>query len=176
MGRNVRSLAMFTCITAAAAFGGQMAHAQTDGGDTAQVQTQHEHHHQHKQRCEKKRHHFFRKLARELGLTDKQKADAKVILKKNREQNKPLREALFKERRALRSLVMSGSSDEAAIRAQSAKVASVEADLAVRRAGGAKQLIALLTPDQVAKLKKLQEKWDRKFQERMSHQTAPETE
>lgn len=55
------------------------------------------------------------------------------------------------ERRQLRSLVHSGSSDEGTIRAQAAKVAEAEADLAVGKAAAARKFLALLTPQQVTK-------------------------
>ena len=80
----------------------------------------------------------------------------------NRAQAKPLFTGLMTERRQLRTLIQSGTADEAAIRAESAKVSSLEADLAVQRAKGAKQFMALLTPDQQAKLKALRAHWGQK--------------
>lgn len=103
-------------------------------------------------------------MAKRLGLSEQQKAQAKAIFQANRTQAQPLMASLRTERHQLRQLIHSGSADEAAIRAQSAKVASVQADLAVQRAKTAKQLMALLTPDQQAKLKELQAQREEKFQ------------
>ena len=67
------------------------------------------------------------------------------------------------ERRSLRTLIQAETVDEAAIRAQSAKVAAVAADLAVQRAHGAQEIRKVLTPEQIQKFKSLQEKRDSKF-------------
>ena len=87
----------------------------------------------------------------------------KEVFKKNRPQVKPVFTQLITEKRALRELIQSGSADEAAIRAQAAKVAGVEADLAVQRAQMVKQLRAILTPGQIEKFKAIQKERDGKF-------------
>jgi periplasmic protein CpxP/Spy len=161
MRKQLRPLAMFACIAATTAFGSQLAIADTGpapASGSAQVQCDQ---HQHKGH---RGHRYFKKMARALGLTDQQKAQVKELFKTRRAQNKPLFVALMTEKHQLRTLVQSGSADEAAIRAQAAKVASAEADLAVQRAQGTKQFLALLTPDQVTKLRALQAKRDLKFQ------------
>lgn len=60
------------------------------------------------------------------------------------------------ERRALRDAIRAETIDETAIRAQAAKVASLEADLAVQRAHVAHDIRAVLTPGQLQKLKDMQ--------------------
>jgi protein CpxP len=60
------------------------------------------------------------------------------------------------ERRALRDTIHAETIDETAIRAQAAKVASLEADLAVQRAHVSHDIRAVLTPDQLEKLKEMQ--------------------
>ena len=60
------------------------------------------------------------------------------------------------ERRALRDAIRAESFDESAIRSQAAKVAGLEADLAVQRAHVAHDIRAVLTPEQLQKLKELQ--------------------
>ena len=105
----------------------------------------------------------MKKMSKELGLSSQQQTQAKAIFEAGRAENKPLFQAMMTERRQLRSLVMSGSADEAAIRAQSAKVASLQADLAVKRAQEAKRLQAILTPDQLTKLKAFMEKREQRF-------------
>jgi protein CpxP len=157
MRKQLTHLALFTCITAAAAFGSQIAAAdpgaaagrpeagcrQHQGGDG--------------------QHRFFRKMARELGLTDQQKTQAKALFEGNRSENKPLFDAMLSAKQQLRGMVHSGSADETAIRAQAAKVAAAEADLAVKRAQAAKQFLALLTPEQVTKLRAIEARREAKF-------------
>ena len=152
MRRQLRQLAVFTCITAASAFGGQIAVADTGPrADCSEAGSRQHHRHkgQHGDR-------FFKKIAGQLGLTDQQKTQAKALHETNRAQNKPVFSALMAEKRQLRSLIHSGSSDEQAIRAQAARVAAAEADLAVMKAKNAKQFLALLTPEQATKLQAIQ--------------------
>jgi protein CpxP len=168
MRKQLRPLALFTCITAAAAFGSQIALADT-GAPSDRPEARCGEQHQHKGHNGHRGHRFFKKMAKELGLTDQQKTQAKALFEAGRAQNRPLFTALMTEKHQLRNLVHSGSADEAAIRAQSAKVAAAEADLAVKRAQGAKQFLALLTPDQVTKLRVLQAERDKKFEKFRSH-------
>ena len=157
MRKQLRRLALFTCLTAASALGSQVAFADTGAPDQGQ-QGQCQKHKGHRG------HRFFKKMARQLGLTDQQKAQAKELFQTNRAQNKPLFGALMTARHDLRAMIQSGAADETAIRAQSAKVAAAQADLAVKRAQATKQFLALLTPDQVTKLKAIQAKRELKFQ------------
>ena len=160
MRRQLGQLALFTCITAASAFGSQIAFADNSSPEGRPEARSGQHH----QKGHRGQGHF-KKMVKELGLTDQQKTQAKVLYENNRAQNKPLFSALMTEKHQLRALVHSGSADEAAIRAQAAKVAFVEADLAVKRAQGAKQFLALLTPDQITKLKAIETKREAKFKE-----------
>ena len=73
------------------------------------------------------------------------------------------------EKREMRALIQSGSADEAAIRAQAAKVAGAEADLAVQRAQMARQFRAILTPAQVEKFKAIQKEKDARFDKFHEH-------
>jgi periplasmic protein CpxP/Spy len=168
MKRALRPITMFACITALTAFGSQFAAAQTPPKNPAAAE----------QKCgEQFRHHrghFLKKLAKQLGLSGEQKAQAKALLQKDRAENKPLFQAVMAEKHQLRNLTLSGAADEAAIRAQSAKVAAAEADLAVKRAGEAKELLALLTPEQVGKLKTIMDKREQGFMQHMSGQHGPE--
>jgi len=108
-------------------------------------------------------------MAKKLALTDQQKAQMKEVFKKNQPQVKPIFTKLITEKREMRTLIQSGSTDEAAIRAQAAKVAGIEADLAVQRAQMAKQFRAILTPQQVEKFKAIQKEKDAKFDKFREH-------
>jgi|SRR6185369_12402620 len=159
MRKQLRPLVLLTCITAATAFGSSLAIADTA---PAPAPDQHEMKGEHQHRKGHQR--FFKKMAKELGLSDQQKSQAKALFASNHAQNKPLFEAVRNARHDLRGLTESGSADEAAIRAQAAKLASAEAELAVKRAQGTKEFLALLTPDQVTKLKALRAKREVRFQ------------
>ena len=159
MKKSLRSLILVAGLATTAALGGNFALADDTAAVPAAPQMQ-QAQGEHRQDCRqgKRRHggHHFAKLAKKLGLSDPQKAQVKALFQENRTQAKPLFASLRSERTQLRTLIQSGSADEAAIRAQSAKVSGIQADLAVQRAKGAKQFLALLTPDQQAKLKALQ--------------------
>ena len=90
-------------------------------------------------------------MENKLGLSDQQKKDMKELFTKHHAQNAPLMKQLQTERQALRDLIHGGAADDAAIRAQAAKIATIEADLDVQRAHMAKSMRALLTPEQLKK-------------------------
>jgi len=98
---------------------------------------------------------FGRRLA-QLGVTDAQKAQVKAILRGYQPTVGPLVKEVVTERRALRDVVRAQTVDEIAIRAQAAKVASLEADLAVQRAHVAHDIRAVLRPEQLRKLSQMQ--------------------
>ncbi|MBJ6801061.1 Spy/CpxP family protein refolding chaperone [Geomonas propionica] len=151
MKRQLKQLALFTCITASAVLGSQNAFAghgpvQGEGGKGCVEQQKHG---AHRDR--------LRKMAAELGLSDQQKNEAQAIFAAGREKNAPLSASLRHERHELQTLVRSGRADEPAIRAQAAKVAALQADCAVQRGAQARQFVALLTPEQAAKFQTLRE-------------------
>ena len=167
MNTQLRRLALFACITATTALGSQLAFAATPAAtDQPTASGQLQPHHQ-------RGHHFLKRLAKQLGLSGQQKSQAGAILKSSRAENKPLMLALMNEKHQMRELMLSGSADEAAIRAQSAKVAAVQSDLAVKRAQEAKQLLALLTPEQVRKLRSILDQREQRFRKYRSGEEAP---
>ena len=195
MKRTIRLLVVCAGLTVAAGTGSSLAYADAgEGSAQAQPQAQaqqqsqqgkdsHEKHlRHHRHHCKRHRHHEcccdrkgehhgwgrherFAELTEKLGLSDAQKAKVKDVFTKNRPQIKPNVTKLTGEKREMRTLIQSGSADEAAIRAEAAKVAAIEADLAVQRAQMAKQLRAILTPEQIEKFKALQKERDRRIDE-----------
>lgn len=195
MKRTIRLLVVCAGLTVAAGTGSSLAYADAgEGSAQAQPQAQaqqqsqqgkdsHEKHlRHHRHHCKRLRHHEcccdrkgehhgwerrerFAELTEKLGLSDAQKAKVKDVFTKNRPQIKPTVTKLTGEKREMRTLIQSGSADEAAIRAEAAKVAAIEADLAVQRAQMAKQLRAILTPEQIEKFKALQKERDRRIDE-----------
>ena len=151
MRSQIRRLAMFTCITAATAMGGQLALAQSappsQQSEMKRCDQQHNKGH-------RGRHHAMM-MAKELGLSEQQQSRAKALYEEHRAANKEVFQKMRAERRQLRALVHSGSSDEGAIRAQAAKVAQAEADLAVSKARMARKFIALLSPEQLSKYQEM---------------------
>jgi protein CpxP len=143
------------CITAVTAFAG-IAHA--GGGGCGEEQFGN-----HEQ-------HNFKKIGKELGLTDAQKAQAKTLFQGNRDVLKPLITSLQTERKNLRTLTQADSVDETAIRAEMAKLAVIQADLAVNRAKTGAQFRAILTPAQQTMLKTLQEKREAAQQKMRRHE------
>jgi protein CpxP len=114
----------------------------------------------------------LKKMAKDLGLDAGQKVQVENILKSAHEQGKPMMDRLVTERRALRSLIHAATVDETAIRAQSARVAAVEADLAVHRAQVAQKIRVLLTADQVQKFQTLHEKREHRMNEHRGKRSA----
>ena len=167
MKKSLRSLLLLAGMASCAAFGGNLALA--DDTPAAPAPAAHAAK-EHRGGCEQGEHRgakrHFGKLAKKLGLSDGQKVQLKAIFKENHAQAKPTLDRLQAERHQLRTLVQSGTADEAAIRAQSGKVSALQGDLAVQRAQGVKQMMALLTPEQQTKFKALQaqrEQHPRKF-------------
>jgi Spy/CpxP family protein refolding chaperone len=113
-------------------------------------------------------HRFGRRLA-ELGVTDAQKAQVKSILRSYQPTVGPLVKEVVTERRALRDTIRAHTIDENANRAEAAKVASLEADLAVQRAHVAHDIRAVLTPEQIQKLKDMQIDADARFDAVLQH-------
>ncbi len=103
------------------------------------------------------------RFAKALGLSDDQKAQIRSIFEKHRPELLPLRKEFAAEKRVLRDMIQAEPADEAAIRAQVAKLAATGADLAVRRARISREVRAVLTPEQLGKLKALREERDRKI-------------
>jgi periplasmic protein CpxP/Spy len=104
----------------------------------------------------------FEMMAKELGLTAEQKQALNDTFIKNKPQTAPIMKQMVTERRALRTLIQAEIIDEAAIRAQSAKVAAIEADLAVQRAHSAQDFRKVLTSVQLQKFKAMQDQRDSK--------------
>jgi periplasmic protein CpxP/Spy len=102
--------------------------------------------------------HNFKKLAMKLSLTDAQKAQAKAIFLGNRDIVRPIFTSLQVEQKNLRALMHADTVDVAAIRAQTAKISSIQADLNVNRARVGAEFRAILTPAQLVTLKTLHKK------------------
>ena len=114
------------------------------------------------------KHFLLALMFKKLGLTDAQKAQAKAIFKTDRTDVKSIFASLNRERKNLQALIHADTIDEAAIRAETLKIASIEADLHVNRAKMGVQFRAILTPEQLVTLKSLEQN------HRPKHNSPPE--
>jgi protein CpxP len=105
-------------------------------------------------------------LARELNLTDAQKAQIKTIADSHRDEWKALGDRARTAHQALQQAVTADTVDEGLIRQRSAEVAAVEADMAVARARAHTEVFQLLTPEQKTQAKTLQSQVQERMKER----------
>jgi Spy/CpxP family protein refolding chaperone len=95
-----------------------------------------------------------------LGLTDEQLGQIKDVLKSERTGIVSLLTQLRDARAGLRTAIRSTDANETSVRAASARVAAVEADVAVERMKLFHQISPILTDEQRTKLAALQSKLD----------------
>jgi protein CpxP len=105
-------------------------------------------------------------LARELNITDAQKAQIKTIADSHRDEWKALGDRARTAHEALQQAVTADTVDEGLIRQRSAAVAAVEADMAVARARAHAAVFQLLTPEQKTQAKTLQSQVQDRMKER----------
>ena len=98
-----------------------------------------------------------------LGITDAQRQQIRAILRDALPTLKPLVESIMRERQALRTAIQRSPIDETAIRAQSAKVAAVEADIAVERARLFQKIQPVLTPEQLQRIHEIEASMHKKI-------------
>ena len=106
------------------------------------------------------RQRIFQRIADKLNLTDDQKAQIKTILSGERGTLQPLLSRLHDARKNLRAAIRASDASEAAVRAASAQVADVEADLAVERMKIFGKIAPILTDEQRRKIADLEQNAD----------------
>lgn len=92
-----------------------------------------------------------------LGLTDDQKAQLKAIVQSHLDEWKALTDRARQARGALDAAITADVPDEATIRQLSGVLAAVQADMAVVRAKARAEVFHMLTPDQQAKARQMQQ-------------------
>ena len=92
---------------------------------------------------------------RELNLTDAQREQVKQIVDARQQEMRAIGERAMAAREALHAATTAPSFDEGLIRAKAAEAAAIEADMAVSRARIFADVFQLLTPQQQAKVKEL---------------------
>jgi Spy/CpxP family protein refolding chaperone len=101
---------------------------------------------------------FFQRIAQRLNLTDDQKAQIKTILQAERNTLKPLLGQLHTARENLRAAIRAGDANETSVRAASAQVAAVAADLAVERMKIYGKIAPILTDEQRRQISDLRQR------------------
>lgn len=87
-------------------------------------------------------------MLRRLNLTDAQREQVKSVVDSHRDDMKALADRGFSARTALQAAIAAEQFDEGAVRARSADVAAVDADMAVLQARIHGEVWRLLTPEQ----------------------------
>ena len=104
--------------------------------------------------------HLLERARENLGLTDEQVAKIKTELKGEKDTLKDLVSKLHDARVGLREAIQTSDANESSVRSASAKVAAVEADLAVERMKIHGKIAPILTPDQLEKVREFQARLD----------------
>jgi len=103
---------------------------------------------------------YIHRLAQRLNLTDDQTAQIKTILRSERDTLRPLIGQLHTARINLRAAIQAADANETTVRAASAQVAAVEADLAVERMKIFAKIAPILTDEQRQQLSELEQRAD----------------
>ena len=112
---------------------------------------------------------LLQRVREKLDLTDDQVARIKAVVAPEKEALTGLISRLHEARKALRESIQSADATESSVRAASANLASVEADLAVERMKLFGKISPILTQEQRDKLGQLESKLDA-LADRMIHQ------
>jgi Spy/CpxP family protein refolding chaperone len=90
----------------------------------------------------------MKRIAEKLNLTDDQKSQIKTILSGEKDTLKTLLIQLHAARKNMHAAIQASDANETSVRAASAKVASIEADLAVERMKLYGKIAPVLTDEQ----------------------------
>jgi len=99
-----------------------------------------------------------------LDLTDAQQTQIKAIMTKEKPTIQPLIQQLGQTHTQMRQLEESATFDEPKVRALASQEAQTMIDLAVEKSRMKNEMFQLLTPDQKAKLQKLETRHQHRFQ------------
>jgi len=108
-----------------------------------------------------------------VGLSDAQKEQLKTIMQSHQADLTALGSRERTAREALNDAITADVPNEGLIRARSADVAAVEADMAVSRARIRSEVLQILTPDQVAQLKQFQTQMKQRQESMRQHGNQP---
>lgn len=103
---------------------------------------------------------FLARAKEKLGLSDDQVSQIKGQLAADKDKLTELLSSWHEARVVLRETIQTSNATESNIRAASAKVAAIEADMAVERAKLYGKISPILAADQLAKVTEFQERMD----------------
>jgi protein CpxP len=103
---------------------------------------------------------MLQRVAEKLNLSDEQRTQIKSELKDEKDTLKSLFTRLHEARKGLREALHASDATEASVRTASAKVADVEADLAVERLKLHGKISPILTAEQREKVNEIQARLD----------------
>jgi periplasmic protein CpxP/Spy len=106
-----------------------------------------------------------------LNLTDAQREQVKSVIEAHSTDMKAVGDRAFAAHQALEAVISADTVDESAIRARSADVATIDADMAVMRAQIRAEVWQILTPDQQQQARTLQAEMQQRMEQgRQQHQ------
>jgi Spy/CpxP family protein refolding chaperone len=103
---------------------------------------------------------ILQRIAEKLNLTEDQKSQIKTILRDDKDALTTLLGQLHEARKNLRATIQAADTNEASVRAASAKVAGVEADFAVERMKLYGKIAPVLTDEQRQKISEFTQRAD----------------
>ena len=109
-----------------------------------------------------------------LDLTDAQQAQIKAIMTKEHPVMAPMLQQLAETHTQLRQLEESGSFDEAKARSLAAQQSQTLIDLIVEKSKMKAEMVQVLTPEQKAKLQKMESRHEQRFLEHLEGPPAAE--
>ncbi len=123
------------------------------------------------------RHERMERIARELNLTDAQKAQIKTMMQAQRATMQPLMQQMAQNRLAMMNATAGGAFDQAKVQAIANQQSQVEAQLEVQRASIHSQIYnQVLTADQKAKADEMQQKKIARINQHLQKLSQPATE
>ncbi|HXG64959.1 MAG TPA: Spy/CpxP family protein refolding chaperone [Blastocatellia bacterium] len=99
------------------------------------------------------------RLFRQLDLTEAQQAQIKQIRENHRQSIEPLVQEIRAKRQEIRQASQGGTVNEALVQQKLTEIAPLEAKLMAERAKLHQEMLAVLTPEQKAKLEQLREQF-----------------
>jgi protein CpxP len=116
-------------------------------------------------------------MAKELNLTDAQKAQVKTIMQAQRASMRPLMLQMEQNRQAMLTATASGAFDQAKVQALATQKAQIMSQLAVQKASVHSQIYnTVLTPEQKATADQLRQKQLARISEHIAKLSQPASE
>jgi Spy/CpxP family protein refolding chaperone len=110
---------------------------------------------------------------RQAGLSSEQQEQIKNVMDSHRDEFKALGERMRAAHQGMRAAVEADTVDENTIRAKSQEVAGVEADQAILGAKVRAEILTLLTPEQVEKIKQFRAEMQKRMEQRGARRRVP---